>query len=67
MEGCEDGTWRGTRYFRCAPERGFICPYSTLKPDSRRREVTFHAYERVSGQPGIAFRKCSYFFFWLLL
>ena len=60
MEGCEDGTWRGTRYFRCAPGRGFISIYSTLKPDNRRREVTFHAYEKVSGQPGTALKKCSY-------
>ena len=35
MEGCEDGVWRGHRYFTCLPGRGFFCPITSLLPDPR--------------------------------
>ena len=35
MEGCDDGVWRGHRYFTCAPGRAFFCPITSLRPDSR--------------------------------
>ena len=35
MEGCEDGVWRGHRYFTCLPGRAFFCPITSLLPDPR--------------------------------
>ena len=35
MEGCTDGSWRGTRVFHCQIGRGFFCPVSNLHPDQR--------------------------------
>ena len=33
MEGCEDGVWRGHRYFTCLPGRAFFCPITSLEKE----------------------------------
>ena len=35
MDGCDDGTWNGVRYFSCRQGHGFFCPMSSLNPDLR--------------------------------
>ena len=35
MEGCNDGIWKGIRYFSCRQGHGFFCPLSSLAPDQR--------------------------------
>ncbi len=35
MEGCTDGSWKGTRWFACKYGRGFFCPVTALRPDQR--------------------------------
>ena len=35
MDGCTDGTWKGTRCFSCKYGRGFFCPVTVLRPDQR--------------------------------
>ena len=35
MDGCTDGSWKGTRCFSCKYGRGFFCPVTALRPDQR--------------------------------
>ena len=35
IQGCTDGSWKGTRLFQCQPGRGFFCPLTTVRPDGR--------------------------------
>ena len=46
MEGCNDGTWNGVRYFSCRQGHGFFVPLSLLSPDQRFAEVTIAATNR---------------------
>ena len=38
MDGCFNGTLKGTRYFSCKFGRGFFCPVSCLAPDERNAD-----------------------------
>ena len=35
MQGCGDGSWKGTRCFQCQSGRGFFCPLTAVRPDGR--------------------------------
>ena len=35
MGGCTDGEWRGYRCFTCLYGRGFFCPLTGIRPDTR--------------------------------
>ena len=35
MERCQDGIWKGVRYFTCRQGHAFFCPVSSLAPDQR--------------------------------
>ena len=57
MDGCFDGTWKGTRYFTCKFSRGFFCPVSALKPaqqgisSSQQSSNTPPMYRKPTAQP----------------